>query len=368
MTAIFSGTGRIFGRTRWATDGHGTHWKTMMRARRSNQRWLAIIFVLVWALGSTASLAQPATPVPPFPDPAAPEFGPVAASTPYRIALLVPFPNDPFWQAVQRAVEARAAADGIAIDVVTLTTPNAAEQIAQIENAVAQGYSGILLGPVDAEGVVSGIVTANEAGVPVVAIDVAPLGGEVVAVVETDDVAAARQAGNFIADAIGGTGTVLDLQGDLTSQVAQDRERGLQGALAAFPNIEVIGEAANWVRALASSLTTARLPDLGTPGTNDEERLSAVFAANDQMALGAADAVDTAKADEVLVIGFGATTETRSALQAGLITAVVGEFPDRAGAIAVDLMVRHLNGESVPATVDSGSALVTRDNLGEFPG
>jgi ribose transport system substrate-binding protein len=369
MIRIGFGTCHITGRSRRATGSTGPHGKASMCARRSVRRRMTILVVFAWVLASTPVLAQPATPiVAPFPDPDASEYGPVTASAPYRIALLVPFPEDPFWQAVQQAVEARAAADGVAVDVVALPTPNVSDQIAQIENAVAQGNSGILLGPVDAAGVVPGIVTANAAGVPVLAIDVAPLGGEVVAVVKTDDVAAGLQAGDFLADAIGSTGRVLDLQGDMASQVAQDRERGLREALASFPDIEVIVQAGNWDRAQASALTQELLPNHGTPVTTGEEPPSAVFAANDQMALGAADAVDAAEADEVLVIGIGATAETRLALQAGLLTAIVGEFPGRAGAIAVDLMVQYLNGESVPATVDSGSALVTRDNLGQYPG
>jgi ribose transport system substrate-binding protein len=327
---------------------------------------VVLLTSVLWGFGAGA---QPATPSPPpFPDPSAPEFGPVAANAPYRLALLVPFPDDPYWQAVQQAVETRATANGVSVDVVAAATPNLADQITAIENAVSQGYSGILLGPIDAAGIVPGIVAANTAGVPVLAIDVDPLGGEVISVVETDDVAAARSAGNYIAEAIGGKGTVLELQGDMASQAAQDRSRGLQEAFAAYPNIEIIAQAGNWDRALASSLTLGLLPIHGTPPPSGEEPPDAVFAASDQMTLGAAEAVDTAEADQVLVVGFGASAEVRSAVQNGLVEAVVGEFPSRAGAIAVDLMVRHLNGEDIPAAVDSGSALVTHANLAGYPG
>jgi ribose transport system substrate-binding protein len=337
-----------------------------MRARR-HVRWSVALAVLACVLGSTLVLAQPATPVvSPFPDPTARDFGPVAARDQYRFALLIPFPEDPFWQTVRAAMASRAAADGVAVDVVDLQTPSVPEQLAQIDDAIAKRYDGIILGPVDPAGVVPGVVAANAAGIPVLALDTAPLGGDVIAVVRTDGLAAARLAGTFIADAIGGEGTILDLQGDLANPVAQERERGLREAFTAFPKITVIAYQGNWSLASARSMTSAYLPHEGTPAAAGDE-IDAVVAANDQMALGAAQAVDEAQADEVVVVGFGATTETLTAIRNGTLAATVAEFPSRAGAIAVDLMVRHLNGETVPSTVDSGSAIVTSDNIDDLP-
>ena len=63
---------------------------------------------------------------------------------------------------------------------------------------------------------------------------------------------------------------------------------------------------------------------------------------------------------------FGATAETQDALRNGILEAVVAELPQRAGVLAVDLMVRHLNGESVPRIVDSGFTLVTNETLDDF--
>jgi ribose transport system substrate-binding protein len=301
------------------------------------------------------------------PDLAASDFGPVAAQSPYRIALLVPFPDDPFWQAVERTVTQRAAADGVTVDIYALTTPSVPEQTAQMNEVIAQGYQGILLGPVDAVGSVPAIAAANTAGIPVLAIDVAPGGGEVISVVQTDDQAAAMVAARYIGQEIDGVGAVLDLQGDLANPVAQERTRGLQDGFASFPAITTIPEQANWDRDQAFVLTRGRLPDAGTPLGTSSTALSAVFAANDRMALGAADAVDDAQTDEVIVVGFGLTADTRIALEQGLLTAVIAELPTRIGAIAVDVMTHHLNGDSVLAAIDSGVAIVTRDTVDQMP-
>jgi ribose transport system substrate-binding protein len=339
----------------------------MARVRTVRRCGRRIIVGLAFLLSTNGIGAQEATPLPTsIPDLFARDYGPVAAREAYRLALLVPFPEDPFWQAVQRAVEERAPTDGVTVDVYPLSEPSAPEQVAQIEAAVAAGYDGLLLGPVDPMGAVPGIAVANAAGVPVVAIDAAPAGGEVVAVVQTDDVAAARLAGAFIAEAIGGVGRVVNLQGDLASPVALERDRGFREAFAAFPSITLVSELANGSRQVAAARMQGLLPGVGT-AVPDDGLPAAVFAANDQMALGAIDAVDAVQADEVLVVGFGVTTDTRTEVHFGRLTATVAEFPQRAGAIAVDLMVRHLNGEAVPEQVDSGSALVTRDNIGQIP-
>jgi ribose transport system substrate-binding protein len=350
----------------------------MREPRRTNWRTILLLVVLGSALGITRVLGQEATPSPAPPAPTASShpsgslpspppagFGPVTARAPYRLVLLVPFPDDPFWQAIQKAVAARATTDGVTVDVVTLAAPSAPDQVAQLVTVIGADYDGILLGPVDAAGSVPGIVAANAAGVPVVAIDVAPLGGAVVSVVRTDNVAAARLAGSYVAGRIGGKGRVLDLQGDLANPVAEERDRGLREALASFPGIEVVAASAAWDRSTASRLTGGRVPGPGTPVPADEE-LNAIVAANDQMAMGAAEAVDRAQADQIVVVGLGATTETLTAIQQGLLAATIAEFPDRAGEIAVDLMVRHLGGEAVPAAVDSGSMLVTRDTVDLF--
>ena len=77
----------------------------MQEPLRPDWRWILLLVTLSGVLGVTTVRGQEATPLAsPFPDPTAPEFGPVAAHAPYRLALLVPFPDDPYWQAVQGAV------------------------------------------------------------------------------------------------------------------------------------------------------------------------------------------------------------------------------------------------------------------------
>jgi ribose transport system substrate-binding protein len=166
------------------------------------------------------------------------------------------FPDNPFWQTMKEAVEARAKEDGVTVDTIALPTASGvADQVGQMENAVTQQYDGIILGTVDAAGIVPGIEAANAAGIPVIAVDTAPAGGDFISLVQTDNIAAAQQGGQFIADKIGGKGKVLNLQGDLANQTGQARNEGVHKALDAYPDIQVIDQSTMWLGEKGLSIT-----------------------------------------------------------------------------------------------------------------
>ena len=309
----------------------------------------------------TSILAQDATPAAsPVADPRT-MFGPVQGNSPYKLAYMQVFPENPFWVTMKEAVDARAAEDGVTVDTFALPTASGvADQVSQMETAVTQQYNGIILGTVDAAGIVPGIQAANTAGIPVLAVDTAPAGGEIISLVQTDNVAAARLAGEFIAEQIGGKGKVLNLQGDLANQTGQARNDGLHEALDAYPDIQVIDQSAMWQGPLGLSITENIL-------TSDPD-IVAIFAANDPPALGALQALKAAGRDDVLIVGFDGTEDGLQAVKNGDFAADVLQFPDAMGIIGVDLMVRHLNGEEIPERVDSGSGLATAENVDQYLG
>jgi ribose transport system substrate-binding protein len=309
----------------------------------------------------TSALAQDATPAAsPVADPAT-AYGPVQGTSAYRLAYMQVFPDNPFWNTMKEAVEARAAENGVTVDTFALPTASGvADQVSQMENAVTQQYDGIILGTVDAAGIVPGIEAANAAGIPVIAVDTAPAGGDFISLVQTDNIAASQLGGNFIAEQIGNQGKVLNLQGDLANQTGQARNDGLHLALDAFPDIQVIDQSAMWQQANGLAITENIL-------TSDPD-IVAIFAANDPAALGAVQALKAAGRDDVIVVGFDGTEGGLEAVKSGDLAADVLQFPDVMGIVGVDLLVRHLNGEEVPERVDSGSGLATAENVDQYLG
>jgi ribose transport system substrate-binding protein len=300
-------------------------------------------------------------------DPTAGESGPILAKAPNRLAMLVPFPDDVFWQSIVKVVPARASANGVSVQIVPLSQPSVPEQLAQIADAISQNVDGLLIGPVDAIGIAPGIASLNAAEIPVIALDTPPAGGEVVSIVKTDNVAASAKAGQYLGQLLNGEGTILNIQGDLTNAVAQDRDRGFRDALQEFPEITIISGQGSWTSGGGYTQMAVQLPVAGegTPAP-PAPLVDAAFAASSEMTLGAAQAVENAQADTVTVTGFGATVDTLKEISNGLVRAVVAEYPTRVGVLSIDLMVRHLNGESIPTIVDSGSTIVDRDNLDDF--
>jgi ribose transport system substrate-binding protein len=313
------------------------------------------------ALNWRGVLAQDATPqATPQADPRT-MYGPVQGNSAYKLAYMQVFPDNPFWQTMKEAVEARAAENGVTVDTIALPTASGvADQVSQMENAITQQYQGIILGTVDAAGIVPGIEAANAAGIPVLAVDTAPAGGDIISLVQTDNVAASELGGLFIAEQIGGAGKVLNLQGDMANQTAQARNEGLHRALDAFPEIQVIDQSAMWLGDRGLAITENIL-------TSDPD-LKAIFAANDPPALGAIQALKAAGRDDVVVVGFDGTEAGLQAIKDGDLAADVLQFPDVMGIIGVDLMVRYLNGEEIPERVDSGSGLATPENVDEYLG
>jgi ribose transport system substrate-binding protein len=286
-------------------------------------------------------------------------YGPVQGNSAYKLAFMQVFPSNAFWQILKEGVEARATEDGVTVDVIALPDASGvADQVSQMEDAVTKGYDGIIMGTIDAAGIVQGVEAANNAGIPVIAVDTAPAGGDLVSLIQTDNVAASKQQGEYIAELIGGKGKVLNLQGDMANQTAQARNEGLHAALDAYPDIQVIDQSAHWDQDEGFTITENIL-------TSDPD-IVAIAGANDPPILGALQALVAAGRDDVVLVGFDAIPDVVQAIIDGTVDGTVAQFPKVMGTVGVDLMTRHLNGEEVPAKVDSGALLVTADNAAQF--
>jgi ribose transport system substrate-binding protein len=286
-------------------------------------------------------------------------YGPVQGNEAYTLAFMQVFPSNAFWQLLKEGVEARAAENGVTVDVIALPDASGvADQVTQMEDAVTKGYDGIIMGTIDAAGIVQGVEAANAAGIPVIAVDTAPAGGELVSLIQTDNVAASTLQGEYVAELIGGAGKVLNLQGDMANQTAQARNEGLHAALDTFPDIQVIDQSAHWDQDEGFTITENIL-------TSDPD-VAAIVGANDPPILGALQALVAAGRDDVALVGFDAIPDVVQAIIDGNVDGTIAQYPKVMGTVGVDLMVRHLNGEEVPALVDSGALLVTAENAAQF--
>ena len=235
---------------------------------------------------------------------------------------------------------------------VTDAGDDAAKQTTDIETLVASGISVLVVNPVDSDAVAGAVQAAISKGVRVISVDRAVNGVEVDCQIASDNVAGAAMATQYIVDTLGEGAVVAELQGITGASAAIDRSAGFHQIADAKLNV-VASQTANFDRALGMSVMENMLQ-----GNGD---IQAVFAANDEMALGALEAISGAGKD-ILVVGFDATDDAVEAVKAGRMGGTIAQQPALLGATAVENAVSLINGQSIEKNIPVEVTLITKDN------
>jgi len=274
-----------------------------------------------------------------------------------RIGLSVSTLNNPFFVTLQDG--AQSAADEAGAELIVSDAQNdTAQQQDDIQNFVTQQVNVILVNPVDSDAVVPAIEAANQANIPVIALDRGASGGELATTIASDNVQGGNLAGEELIRLVG-SGSVAQLEGTPGADPARDRGQGFQDAIDAQSAVEVVAsQSANFDRAeglnVAENILQAN-PDI-----------AGIFAQNDEMALGAVQALGGSAGDDVKVVGFDAIEDALSAIQDGTMNATVAQQPAEIGSLGVENAISVINGESVEENIPVDVQLVTPENVSEF--
>jgi ribose transport system substrate-binding protein len=250
------------------------------------------------------------------------------------------------------------AADSLGVDLhIVAGEWDLARQTAQVQNFITRGMDAIVIAPVNSSGIVSAVEEANEAGIPVFTADIAAEGGGVRSHVASDNRQGGRLLGEFLVERLGGRGNVAILDQPTVASVI-DRVAGFREALADYPDIQIVAAPAveRGLRDVAKEKTDNLLAS-GRP-------LDAIFGSNDDCALGALAALQAAGRTSVLVVGYDATPEARTAIASGTqLIADAVQDPVAIGRRTVEVVVQALSDAEVPAVVAVPVSLVTQDSL-----
>lgn len=232
-------------------------------------------------------------------------------------------------------------------------------QIAAMRAWLAQGdVDAIVLAPVLESGWDDVLQEAADAGVPVVIVDrnVDSDPSLFVTRVSSDFVHEGRLAATWLVQATSGNCNVVELYGTVGSAAAEDRSTGFNEVIALFPNMEIIhSETGNFVRTEGKAVMESIL------SSEDPANICAVFAHNDDMAIGAIEAIKEAglvPAQDILVVSVDAIPDIFTSLDAGETNATV-ELSPFMGGPAFDAVVAHLAGEELPKWIPVGGGLYT---------
>lgn len=287
-----------------------------------------------------------------------------------KIALIMKARTNPFFHTMEMG--ARKAAEKLNIDLqvtsVDLET-DFAKQAGLVENAISQGVDAILIAPADSKAIVSSLLDAQRKKIRIINLDnridresAQKAGLNVECFVGPDNAEGAYKVTKHLLKLMGGTGKIALLSGIPGVDNGEQRKKGFHKAVDEVKDKVklVASESADWMTEPAQRKMEgilSRNPDL-----------NGVFAANDSMALGAVQAIETAgKVGQIFVAGYDGIKAAQDAILAGKMHGTIEQHPDVMGAKAVEVAIDLLAGKTVPKEFPTPTDLVTLETLKATP-
>ena len=285
---------------------------------------------------------------------------PTAALAAEKVLASVPGLSFPFFVHMMNAFKAEIAKQGYE-SIESDGQVSSPKQTADIEAAITQGVKGIVISPNEVDAMAPALQQAVEAGIPVVTVDRrVPSVEGILAHVGADNVKGGEAQGNLIVSMFPDGATIINLQGQSGASPAIDRNKGLHNVLDGMADKYkiVFEQTAGFARDKGLSVTEAALAGLA-------EAPQVIVAANDDMALGAMEAVKARGLSGIAIIGFDALPEALAQVRDGGLTATIEQFPGQQSALGVQTLVNFLKDGTKPTekVLLLTPQAVTKDNL-----
>ncbi|TFG62688.1 MAG: hypothetical protein E4H36_07415 [Spirochaetales bacterium] len=258
------------------------------------------------------------------------------------IGMTVPGLQFPFFVTMKNDADAVAAKLGVKIIFVDAQN-DSAKQAAAVEGFIAQKVNGILISPMTVDSLVPAIEAAVKAGIPVATVDRKANTDKVLVHVGADNVEGGRAAARFIIEKLGGKGSVIELEGTTGSSPAIDRKKGFDEVINASQVKILVSQTAEFSRAKGHDV----MENLMQSNPN----FDAVFGANDEMIIGAIEAMSSAGIDlkKKITAGFDATPDAFAYMKEGKLGATIDQFPGQQAGQAINALVDFIKDKKKPA-------------------
>ncbi|SDB81820.1 monosaccharide ABC transporter substrate-binding protein, CUT2 family [Raineyella antarctica] len=275
-----------------------------------------------------------------------------------KVVMALSTQTNPFFVQLRDGAQAKAKELNVQLDIQD-ASDDPATQVNQLNNAQTSGAKVVIVNPTDSDAVTPAVKALNDAKIPVIAVDRGVNNAQVASFIASDNVAGGKQAADALAKAIGETGNVIVLQGIPGSSASRDRGNGFEQGIKAYPNIKVVAKQ-------TAGFDRAKALDVATNLVQANPNVKAIFAENDEMALGAIEALGSKAGTSVQVVGFDGTADGLTAIEKGTMKASIAQQPDKLGALAVEQAKTILDGGQPKATIPVEVVTVTKDNLSQF--
>ena len=254
-----------------------------------------------------------------------------------------------FFSALIQGAEQEAKTQGVKLTVAD-AGDSAAKQASDIKDFISKKVSVIIVNPVDSAGIAPSVAAAKKAGITVISLDRSVIGESVSSQIASDNVAGGKIAGSYLLKLVGENADIAELQGSQGTSAATDRGKGFHEAVDGKANV-VASVTANFKREEGRIATENIL--------RANPNVKGIFAHNDEMALGAVDAVSAAGKD-IVIVGFDAIDDALAAVKEGRMAATVAQMPAKMGKTAVQTAVKLMNGEKVTSSIPVSVMLITK--------
>jgi ABC-type sugar transport system substrate-binding protein len=252
--------------------------------------------------------------------------------------------------------------------VFTNARGDTATQVSNLEDLVAQRVDAIFLAPREAKGYEGPLQAAKEAGIPVFLIDRElegpKAGDDYVTFIGSNFIEEGKRAGEWLAKQTNGKAGIIELLGTAGSSVANDRHQGFADAIKAFPDMKIIAaQDGNFTRAQGQNVMQNLIQAHG-------KEITVVYAHNDEMALGAIQALKAAgmkPGKDVIVLSVDGQKSALEAINAGDMNATV-ECNPRFGPVAFDTLEKFKRGEKIPPKIINQDRFFDSTNAKQFVG
>lgn len=265
------------------------------------------------------------------------------------IGFSVSTQNNPFFVSLKNGIEEEAKALGLKVKIVDAQN-DPAKQANDISDLLESGVSLLIINPVDSAAISTSVEMANNKNIPVITVDRSADKGKVVAHIASDNVKGGEMAAQLIIDKVGNGAKVGELEGIPGASATRERGQGFHNV--ADKALTVASkQSADFDRTkglnVASNMLQAN-PDI-----------QAIFAHNDEMALGAIQAAKSA-GKNIFIVGFDGTADAEKAVQDGTLAATIAQQPELMGKIAVDTAAKVVKGETVETKIPVELKVVTK--------
>ena len=266
------------------------------------------------------------------------------------IALAISTLDNPFFVTLKEGAEKKAKELGY--NLVVLDSQNdPAKELSNVEDVTVRGAKVLLINPTDSEAVGTAVAVANKKNIPVITLDRGANKGNVVSHIASDNVAGGKMAGDFIAEKVGKNAKVIQLEGIAGTSAARERGEGFKQAVEVNQFELLASQPADFDRTKGLNVMENLLASHGSA--------KAVFAQNDEMALGALRAIK-ASGKNILVVGFDGTDDAVKAVNGGQLAATIAQQPEKIGELGVEAADKVLKGEKVDAQIPVPLKVVTK--------